>query len=685
MEPRTYEFSDFRLDCLKRSLHKSGTPVRLTGKEFDVLRVLVQCAPNPVEKDAIIARAWPGQRSVDDQTVRQHVASLRRKLGNSIIGTIPQRGYYLAVELSEPEPGRPKAAIIAVGAALVALAACVMLLPQGRRAPPRSLPAGRIFAASTSEGRKPLVIPVPHRPDNMALSPAGDYLYLTADFGRNLTILRTSDLTIRELRLPRPAGTMNVTPSGRLYVASLVDGVMEIQSGADPRVVREFPTGGRVLDLEFDPATNDLLLAMERKGAKRLSLSSGKLTRITDRSCPVSVAMEHSGSRYYVMYQCSGPEGRNGHDAVEVFDSRRDRSLAVIAGPPMVGGRPAISPDDLTVLLDGGDACTSPEYDHEGCRISPGSVTHVLDSRALHVVATLGFPFGMAGPAQVDNRRFLILGESVEVIDAQTHSVLERIPSPGPYRNTAGHAVFSPDGKRLWMNLVAVNGRPENENENAVAVLDIDGAGCRDDSPKPAIFLPGDGVAADATGSVEFQSSGISFQPGRIGQAFYFDGQASLAAEWTGIYQFSRFDYSIAMFAKPAGDGEMPLIDWVNLPADKGIRLWRTQTGEVEFRAWPGEHGLRSKSQIQVGDWRHIAVTRKDRRYSLYLDGRLEDAAAFDAPFHGSVEKPLRIGSTQAGALSWNGLLDEVGFYDQALDARQIERIAKVAPGSSCN
>jgi DNA-binding beta-propeller fold protein YncE len=259
-----------------------------------------------------------------------------------------------------------------------------------------------------------------------------------------------------------------------VYVASLVDGVMEIQPGANPRVVREFPTGSRVLDVEFDPAANDLLLAMEHKGAKRLSLSSGKLTRITDSTCPVSVAMEHSGSRYYVMYQCSGPQGRNGHDALEVFDSRTDRSLAVIAGPPMVGSRPAISPDDLTVLLDGGDACTSAEYDHEGCRISPGLVTHVLDSRALHVVATLGFPFGMAGPAQVDNRRFLILGESVEVIDAHTHAVLERIPTPGPYRNTTGHAAFSPDGKRLWMNLVALGGRPENEN--AVAVLNLNGA-----------------------------------------------------------------------------------------------------------------------------------------------------------------------------------------------------------------
>jgi hypothetical protein len=129
----------------------------------------------------------------------------------------------------------------------------------------------------------------------------------------------------------------------------------------------------------------------------------------------------------------------------------------------------------------------------------------------------------------------------------------------------------------------------------------------------------------------------------------------------------------------------MPLIDWVNLPANKGIRFWRTPTGELEFRAWPGEHRLRSKSQIRVGEWRHIALTRKDRQYSLYVDGRLEDTSAFDAPFHGSIEKPLRIGSAPSGVPSWHGLLDEVRFYDQALDPHQIERTAKVAPGSSCN
>ena len=143
---------------------------------------------------------------------------------------------------------------------------------------------------------------------------------------------------------------------------------------AQERLTANLPTGGQIYDFAIDPRGRRLFLAMGQLGLKRLSLPSGSLTQITDRVCPIYVAIDHQGKRLYVAYQCLGRSGRPGHDSLEIFDADPETSLGIVNGRPMVGGPTIISLDDRLALLDGGDACSSPAYDHAGCLSVPSHV-----------------------------------------------------------------------------------------------------------------------------------------------------------------------------------------------------------------------------------------------------------------------------------------------------------------------
>jgi two-component system, OmpR family, alkaline phosphatase synthesis response regulator PhoP len=60
-----------------------GTPVRLTRREFELLRYLVQNKNRVVSRDRLLERVWGYERLVETRSVDVHVGRLRTKLGNA--------------------------------------------------------------------------------------------------------------------------------------------------------------------------------------------------------------------------------------------------------------------------------------------------------------------------------------------------------------------------------------------------------------------------------------------------------------------------------------------------------------------------------------------------------------------------------------------------------------------------
>lgn len=100
---RYYDFGDFRLDTKRRVLLRNGEPIPLTGKNFDLLFVMIRNGGQILEHDELLEKVWTGM-FVEPASLKKSVSNLRQILGESpteslYIKTIPRRGYCFVADV----------------------------------------------------------------------------------------------------------------------------------------------------------------------------------------------------------------------------------------------------------------------------------------------------------------------------------------------------------------------------------------------------------------------------------------------------------------------------------------------------------------------------------------------------------------------------------------------------------
>ena len=90
--PAEYRFDRFHLVPGERRLLEGDKPVKLGGRAFDTLLVLVQERERAVPKGELMERVWP-RLIVEENNLQVQIAALRKILGQDAIATIPGRGY----------------------------------------------------------------------------------------------------------------------------------------------------------------------------------------------------------------------------------------------------------------------------------------------------------------------------------------------------------------------------------------------------------------------------------------------------------------------------------------------------------------------------------------------------------------------------------------------------------------
>ncbi|WP_407780891.1 response regulator transcription factor [Actinophytocola sp.] len=81
-ESGTLVHGPLRVDCTARQAWLEDRPLRLTRKEFDLLKVLV-CKPNVVfSRKELMTLVWHDRWTTTGRTIDTHVNSLRNKLGD---------------------------------------------------------------------------------------------------------------------------------------------------------------------------------------------------------------------------------------------------------------------------------------------------------------------------------------------------------------------------------------------------------------------------------------------------------------------------------------------------------------------------------------------------------------------------------------------------------------------------
>jgi len=91
----TYHGDHLNADFDAVAIAVDGAPVRLTRREFELLRYLVQNKNRVVSRDRLLERVWGYERLVETRSVDVHVGRLRGKLGDAgrQIETVVGLGY----------------------------------------------------------------------------------------------------------------------------------------------------------------------------------------------------------------------------------------------------------------------------------------------------------------------------------------------------------------------------------------------------------------------------------------------------------------------------------------------------------------------------------------------------------------------------------------------------------------
>lgn len=105
----TFSFGEFEVDAEHRLLLKTGAPVTLKPKTFDLLLALVENHGRILTKNELLDKVWENQ-FVEENNLTVHVAALRKALGetkneNKFIVTVPGKGYQFVAEMAPPTNG----------------------------------------------------------------------------------------------------------------------------------------------------------------------------------------------------------------------------------------------------------------------------------------------------------------------------------------------------------------------------------------------------------------------------------------------------------------------------------------------------------------------------------------------------------------------------------------------------
>jgi two-component system OmpR family response regulator/two-component system response regulator QseB len=84
---------EIELNPASRTVTRSGEPVELTPREFDLLHLLLQNVDRVLSRRSLEEQLYSWNDAVDSNALEVHIHHLRKKLGNELIRTVRGVGY----------------------------------------------------------------------------------------------------------------------------------------------------------------------------------------------------------------------------------------------------------------------------------------------------------------------------------------------------------------------------------------------------------------------------------------------------------------------------------------------------------------------------------------------------------------------------------------------------------------
>lgn len=180
--------------------------------------------------------------------------------------------------------------------------------------------------------------------------------------------------------------------------------------------------------------------------------------------------------------------------------------------------------------------------------------------------------------------------------------------------------------------------------------------------------------------------NGAAYGPGKVGQAFSFDGtnQHVELPEPVGDFGATAFSVDFWIYTSDPGSTSGHYILGKSYP--DGGQGWdvRYYNRTVTVEGWSFEI---TSDAITLDEWHHIAVSATASDITLYIDGVVKGTSGRPASIT-STSNPFRIGYTTGfwpyTGTGFNGLIDEVEIFNRALSDTEIAAIYNAGSAGKC-
>jgi hypothetical protein len=182
----------------------------------------------------------------------------------------------------------------------------------------------------------------------------------------------------------------------------------------------------------------------------------------------------------------------------------------------------------------------------------------------------------------------------------------------------------------------------------------------------------------------------VGYTTGKAGQAFSFDGSA---AQYISIPSSPSLnisgDHTVSFWVRPnalptSGYAYPVVSKWANGIEHKQVQINASGTITYFLYGTTAASGVTSTATLQPGVWSHVVATYDGAAMKIYINGA-RDASTPANNDVGDGAGTLYLGYNPDAAFAggeayFNGLLDEVGWYNRALSQEEVSALSDITP-----
>lgn len=208
-------------------------------------------------------------------------------------------------------------------------------------------------------------------------------------------------------------------------------------------------------------------------------------------------------------------------------------------------------------------------------------------------------------------------------------------------------------------------------------------------SSGPVSWWPGEGNTDDIADSNPGISEGsVAYAPGKIGQAFQFNGTNQIRVPNAPNLRVSQDAFTVEAWVKfdalrdsvTTANGDMSIFDTITgginvdgwrLAKQADNRFWFC-FGAGSNHCYDPAYTVFSTTRATTGVFYHVVAVKTATHFAIYVNGNREDIRALPPSFVDSQMSDLLIGGNAVEGAHLIGLIDEPKIYNRALSAEEI-------------